>query len=430
MLNRLVGEGPAAVLQAVEGDGKGMLPDVGREAFLKIQRRNLGSREGIGGGRLLEFQHAGVGRRLLEHGQVAEIADAPDFEGFYELPQFVAVAGAHPFIGQNIAKMPAFAQQPNPEFHEIDIQIGRAGKGAVVVLQVRFVRREFFLADIRRIPHHHVKTREAAFLVEHFGEFEAPLESIFEDAVAFDFLDFRAEFLDFLLEFLFFLFALLFQVFFIFAVGGVRFEQKMAGEAVVEFRHQFVEAFALGVVLADFGAKIAFYLINQSNQAQFDLPVGGAVVIAHETLVGRNVVFEAFQRPAQVGVEGEAAHERIALFDIDINIRQRFQFAAFGVIRVFQQFDPEAKPADFHGIGVDVHPEQAIFDDALFFPKQRLLDALVFLQSPALPELIAEKPLFVRYDQFVVFHPGLHRQAHAALVGQNAQFRFDGNDFI
>ena len=37
------------------------------------------------------------------------------------------------------------------------------------------------------------------------------------------------------------------------------------------------------------------------------------------------------------------------------------------VIRMLQQFNPQTEAADFYRIRIDIHPEQAVFDNGLIF---------------------------------------------------------------
>ena len=59
--------------------------------------------------------------------------------------------------------------------------------------------------------------------------------------------------------------------------------------------------------------------------------------------------------------------QRIANLDVDVNIRERFKLlvaAFFGVVGVLQQLNPQTQTADVHGVRVDIHTEETIFDNA------------------------------------------------------------------
>ena len=71
------------------------------------------------------------------------------------------------------------------------------------------------------------------------------------------------------------------------------------------------------------------------------------------------------------------------------------------VVRVFQKLDPQAQAANFDGVGIDVHPEEAVFDDGLLFVEEGFLYALAFF---ALRVVFKQFAFLVGHDQFVVDH--------------------------
>jgi hypothetical protein len=105
-------------------------------------------------------------------------------------------------------------------------------------------------------------------------------------------------------------------------------------------RHQFI-------VKRDLAPEIAFDVADQLfHCALFFLGFRIAIGVDRE-LVAVDVPFAFLERLPEVGVNGEPADERIPAFDIDVDVWQRLKFGRVPVIRIFQKFDPQPKPAYF-----------------------------------------------------------------------------------
>ncbi len=179
--------------------------------------------------------------------------------------------------------------------------------------------------------------------------------------------------------------------------------------------------------------KIRLDAIYLCQQFAFVVFVAGAVVSSYgEAVVGDVPGVLLFQHGPQVFVEGKAAHEAVAPFDVDVNVGEGFKRFWYGpglfVVGVFEQFYPEAEAAYFHGIGIEVHAEKAAFDEGLFFVKECLLHSLAVAHAGAVgKEFVSEPPLYVK---FVVGHFHAHGQAVAIAVAEDAEFAFDGQQFV
>ena len=127
------------------------------------------------------------------------------------------------------------------------------------------------------------------------------------------------------------------------------------------------------------------------------------------------------------------AKERVAHFDVDVDIGQGFQFgiaAFFCVVGVFQQFYPKAKAADIDGVGVEIHAEEAVFDDSALLIEESFLDALALLIAGDVAHGIA---VLVGYKEFIVLDVNaivLFLDALAGAVNEDAEVVFGADDFV
>ena len=195
-----------------------------------------------------------------------------------------------------------------------------------------------------------------------------------------------------------------------------------------QFGAKLFQLLDIRIVVPDFNAKAARDLRNQLLHFPLLRFASGFAVSLYRLLIllNRQAVFA--QRAFYIRGQRRAADERIPFFDVDVNIRQRFQRAIGLVIGVFQQFDPEAQTADFDGIRVDVHAEQAAFDERLLFVEQRRLHALAFRAARTIFEQVA---VVIPHDQFVVFDGHeIFLQPLSVPIIQNPQIAFDGNQFV
>ncbi len=239
----------------------------------------------------------------------------------------------------------------------------------------------------------------------------------------------------------------------------MRFQFGFAGrekltlvQQVVEFTAQPGAALQLGVVVTDFGAEVALDGGNKPLHLAFLRFVAGGAVGLHGHAVGVDAEPALAQGGPQVGVQPEAADERVAALDVDVDVGQSLQCtrhwqpelgpylvasevahgravgAGRAVVGVFEQLDPQPQAADFHRIGVDIHAEQAAFDERLFFVEKRFLHPLAF----GILRVVVEKAaIVVGHDQLVVDH--LHpvvTQGAARAVEQDFQLAFHGDQLI
>src|SRR5690606_27084578 len=99
---------------------------------------------------LFEVHDAWVGGGFLKNGQITKIHHSTDARVFNKTPQVFAITRAHPFIGENVAELAAFAEHRHSALYKIYVQVGGSGSSSVVRFQVRFHLAKFLLSDIRR----------------------------------------------------------------------------------------------------------------------------------------------------------------------------------------------------------------------------------------------------------------------------------------
>ena len=81
-----------------------------------------------------------------------------------------------------------------------------------------------------------------------------------------------------------------------------------------------------------------------------------------------------------IAADCKAADQGVAALDVDVDVGQGFQLVAVCAgNRRFSAVRSRAAGGRWHDrLGVDVHAEQAVFDDGLFFVEERLLYPLRF----------------------------------------------------
>lgn len=125
--------------------------------------------------------------------------------------------------------------------------------------------------------------------------------------------------------------------------------------------------------------------------------------------------------------------EGVAHLDVNVNVRQGFQFgkvALLCVVGVFQQFYPQAKPTDIDGIGIEVYTEEAVFDNFTLLVEERLLDALAFL----IPRNVVDRiTVLVGHKQLIIIDVNtvvLLLDSLAGTIDKNAKIIFGADKFI
>ena len=98
--------------------------------------------------------------------------------GLHPPPQGRPVAGAQPLVGRNERQLPARGQQVQPQFHEVDVEVGFAVEGGESALEKGLAVGKRLLADVGRVAHHHVEALKPGVVVQHFGKFEAPFKCL------------------------------------------------------------------------------------------------------------------------------------------------------------------------------------------------------------------------------------------------------------
>jgi len=145
-------------------------------------------------------------------------------------------------------------------------------------------------------------------------------------------------------------------------------EAVLTGE-VEEFAIEFGEAFEFGIVLGDLAAAVGLDARDEALHLPLLLLALGIAVSVHGEAVGVDGPFALLQRLTQVGIDSKTAHQTIATLDVDVDIGQGLELGGIFVISVFQQFYPEAQPADLDTVGIDVHAKETVFYYALLLVK-------------------------------------------------------------
>ena len=209
LLHGDVHEGPAAGLQSCGLHRKAMFLLVGGQSVRQVEGVHVGGVEvglRLGSG---EVQDAGIGGGLLEDGQIAEVGDPVDAEAGEEFAERLAVAAAHPLVGDDVDELAAVAEQPHALLDEIDVEVGGAGVGLEGAFEVGLEVGEFLLPDVGWVADHHVKSDEVGLVVQDLRELESPLEGVLVETAAFDLGDVLFEFLQLGCEFVGLLLAVL-----------------------------------------------------------------------------------------------------------------------------------------------------------------------------------------------------------------------------
>ena len=182
---------------------------------------------------------------------------------------------------------------------------------------------DFLDPHVRRVPDYHVKADKIAVVIQHFGKFKSPFESVFKDFVGFYGLDAVFQFLDFggqgFLPFFGFV-----GVGFVVVYRVVFFEDRRGDEQRV-FVLQLLEFLDLGVVPGNLAPEIRFDIGDEAFHFAFLLPIFGVPVRIHGGSVAVNGPLAFFEGLFEVGIQGKPADQGVAAFYVDVNIGKGFQ---------------------------------------------------------------------------------------------------------
>jgi hypothetical protein len=172
------------------------------------------------------------------------------------------------------------------------------------------------LSYIRRIPNHHIKPHKIPLIIQHFRKLKTPFKGIVKNLIGFDFFDFAFQFV-YLFQLGNFCQTLLF---FLGAISNSPWHGK-----VIKFPAKLGFAFDFGIVFGNFSSEIGFDVGNQPFHLPFLFLAFGIPIGIHGNPVTIDGPFAFFKRLLQIGIYGKAADQRIAAFDVDVNIRKGFQ---------------------------------------------------------------------------------------------------------
>lgn len=180
-------------------------------------------------------------------------------------------------------------------------------------MKVRFERRQFFLADVGRIADNDIEAEKTAGIVEHFGKLEAPFEGIAVEGAGFVGFELLFHFGDFGAEF----FGFFFDGGFVFL--GIAEEVEVVVEQN-ELAAEFGEFFGEGIAVENRLAEFVFDALDEGAELFFAVFVAGFLIglDGKEIIVAAEFLFAEYIR--QVFIEGKAADEGIAGFDVDIDV--------------------------------------------------------------------------------------------------------------
>ena len=253
----------------------------------------------------MRYEYAHVNGRIGKELDIAKVENFLERCLAHELPQFLAVINEHPLVRHDEREISVLFQQAIGSFHKEAVKVC----GFVVATVISFAVNVAHLAHalelhIRRVSDDGVKACKAADLVEDFREFEHPFERIGKvDGVARRALVFLEH-----------------------------FNLPVFNHSALE-RCNLVPEHHLGALrLARF---VFLHKLSVFNKAILE-----AIPFAVGSFITSKIVRD--QASVLHGVFGE---QRIADFDIDVDVRERLELfvAAFlGVVGVLQEFDPKA----------------------------------------------------------------------------------------